>query len=200
MMRTKSAPDRCDITRAAPEAVHPEARPPETATCRLDHIRSGDGTTQGHEAMLKLSKKIDYGLVLLSKLCQEATPASAREVAARYHLPQPMVANILKALAGAGVLTSTRGAQGGYVLARAAGDISLAEIVEALEGPFNLVDCVSDSDACRFTDICPTYDPLQVVHRRFQHFMQGLTLAEIVGQPKQPQFGFDQDEKAHLPG
>ena len=150
--------------------------------------------------MLKLSKKIDYGLVLLSKLCQEGKPSSAREIAARYDLPQPMVANILKALAGAGILTSTRGAQGGYELARASADISLAEIVEALEGPFSLVDCVSDTDACRFTDVCPTYDPLQVVHRRFQHFMDGLSLAEIVGQPKQLNFGIGQNEKAHLPG
>jgi len=149
--------------------------------------------------MLKLSKKIDYGLVLLSKLCQEGQPASAREIAARYDLPQPMVANILKALAGAGVLVSTRGAQGGYTLARPSEQVSLAEIVEALEGPFNLVDCVSDTDNCRFTDICPTYDPLQVVHRRFQNFMEGLSLAEIVGQQRQLNFG-KQNEKADLPG
>ena len=150
--------------------------------------------------MLKLSKKIDYGLVLLSKLCQEASPASARGIASRYNLPQPMVANILKALAGAGVLTSTRGAQGGYELARHPGEVTLAQIVEALEGPFNLVDCVADSDNCQIMEICPTYNPLQVVHRRFQAFMEGLTLAEIVGQNQEINFEMKHNEKAHLPG
>ena len=151
--------------------------------------------------MFKLSKKIDYGLVLLSKLCSEPTSASAREIAVRYHLPQPMIANILKALASAGLLVSTRGAQGGYELARPAKDISLAEIVEALEGPFNLVDCIADEERCKFTDICPTHDPIQVVHKKFQTFMEGLSLAEILSKPGLPlKFGSEDKENTYIPG
>ncbi len=151
--------------------------------------------------MLKLSKKIDYGLVLLSKLCHEPNSASAREIAARYHLPQPMVANILKALASAGILVSTRGAQGGYELARPAGKITMAEIVEALEGPFNLVDCVSDLENCKFTRVCPTHNPIQVVHRKFQSFMEELSLAEILGKQGQT-FNLENrdNENTYLPG
>lgn len=151
--------------------------------------------------MLKLSKKIDYGLILLSWMCTEPAPASAREMARRYNLPQPMVANILKALAGAGVLVSTRGVQGGYELARSARQISLAQIVDALEGPFNLVDCVSDADNCKFTQVCPTHDPIQAVHQQFQNFMSRLSLAEIVGLPQQPfQIGMRSDENTNLYG
>jgi Rrf2 family protein len=151
--------------------------------------------------MLKLSKKIDYGLILLSRMCTEPAPASAREMAERYDLPQPMVANILKALSGAGMLVSTRGVQGGYELARPARDISLAQVVEALEGPFNLVDCVADGDNCKFTLICPTHDPIQVVHHQFQNFMSRLSLAEIVGMPQEPfQFGPGSNENSNIYG
>ena len=151
--------------------------------------------------MLKLSKKIDYGLILLSRMCAEPAPASAREMAGRYDLPQPMVANILKALAADGVLVSRRGVQGGYELARPAREISLAEIVEALEGPFSLVDCVADSESCRFTRICPTHDPIQVVHQQFRNFMGRLNLAEIVGLPPESfQFGPTSDENTNLYG
>lgn len=151
--------------------------------------------------MFRFSKKIDYGLILLSDMCNDPAPASAREMAARYKLPQPMIANILKALSSGGVLQSTRGAQGGYELARNPRQITLAQIVEAVEGPFSLVDCVEDDDQCRYTEVCPTHDPLQVVHRKFQSFMEGLTLAEIVGSP-QPffQFRMDGNENALVHG
>ncbi|MDH5752740.1 MAG: Rrf2 family transcriptional regulator [Deltaproteobacteria bacterium] len=144
--------------------------------------------------MLKFSRKVDYGLILLSKLCAEPEASSAREMAARYRLPQPMVANILKALAGAGILDSTRGAQGGYELARRPEQISLADVVEALEGPFSLVECISggpeqhgggegpppgEKSACKFISLCPTHDPLHMVHRKFTEFMSGLTIDQI---------------------
>ncbi len=151
--------------------------------------------------MLKLSKKIDYGLMVLTRMCTEPAPASAREIAAKYQLPQPMVANILKTLTSAGILNSTRGVQGGYELARPPVEITLAHIVEALEGPFSLVDCVAGGDSCKFTLICPTHDPIQVVHQKFQSFMNRLNLAEIAGLPREPfDFGLERDENTDLFG
>ena len=134
--------------------------------------------------MLKFSRKVDYGLILLSKLRDEPGGSSAREVAERYHLPQPMVANILKSLTTAGILASTRGAQGGYELARDPQAITLADLVQALEGPFSLVECTSGETNCKFISLCPTHDPLQVVHRKFEEFMSGLTIAQIIGPPR----------------
>jgi Rrf2 family protein len=131
--------------------------------------------------MLKLSKKVDYGLVLLSDLHNGVAPASAREIAERYHLPAPMAANILKALASGGIVTSTRGALGGYVLARPASAISLADVVEALEGPLSLLDCTDHGGGCEHQPGCPTTNPIQRVHRRFQLFMAGYMLDEIFG-------------------
>ncbi|MDH4225899.1 MAG: Rrf2 family transcriptional regulator, partial [Deltaproteobacteria bacterium] len=129
---------------------------------------------------------------------------SSREMALGNSLPAPMVANILKALCNAGLVTSMRGAQGGYHLSRAAHRITLGEIVEALEGPFHLVDCAGESRECGLDHHCPTRKPLQVVHRRFQQFMDQLTLNEIVGSvsstsPEQdsPEAGY---ENTHLHG
>jgi Rrf2 family protein len=140
--------------------------------------------------MLKLSKKVDYGLVLLSELHNGAALASAREMAERYKLPQPMAANILKALAAGGIVTSTRGALGGYALARPANAISLADVVEALEGPLSLVDCTDHGSGCEHEAGCPTTNPIQRVQKRFRLFMSGFMLDEIFGKAA-PKAGFD---------
>ncbi len=137
--------------------------------------------------MLKLSKKVDYALILLGRLhssgaCPGAgglQAASARDMAARYNLPQPMVANILKSLTGSGILTSTRGAQGGYALARDAARITLAELVEALDGPIGLMDCTSAQTSCEHQNGCPMHSPIQRVHAKFREFMASYTLADI---------------------
>ena len=146
--------------------------------------------------MLRLSKKVDYGLILLSELHGGASPLavsasglvdgssqSAREMAERHQLPLPMVANILKALTGAGILASTRGSQGGYTLARPASQISLADVVKALEGPLSLADCTDEETRCEHQPGCPTHDPIQRIHRRFELFMAGYMLDEIFGCP-----------------
>jgi len=141
--------------------------------------------------MLKFSKKVDYGLILLSKLRNEPEAASAREIAERYNLPHPMVANILKQLTAAGILASTRGAQGGYELAHNPADISLADVVRALEGPFSLVDCTGGEALCKFSQFCPTHDPIQAVHKKFVEFMSMYKIDEIIGHRPGPAKGAD---------
>ena len=83
--------------------------------------------------MLRLSKKVDYAIILLSHLGEASGPISAQEVSSHYHLPQPMIANILKQLAASQLVESTRGVQGGYVLQRQTDQISLAEIVRVID-------------------------------------------------------------------
>jgi Rrf2 family protein len=137
--------------------------------------------------MLKLSKKVDYALILLGQLqASGACPgspaiqtASAREMAERHNLPQPMVANSLKSLTGARILASTRGAQGGYVLAQDARQISLAQLIEALDGPIGLTDCTGAEPACELQSGCPMHSPIQRVQARFREFMTSYTLADI---------------------
>jgi len=90
-----------------------------------------------------------------------------------------MVANILKALTGSGILTSTRGSLGGYALARDAARITLAELVEALDGPIGLMDCTGTQTSCGMQNGCPMHSPIQRVHEKFREFMASYTLADI---------------------
>jgi Rrf2 family protein len=134
--------------------------------------------------MLKLSKKTDYAIILLTHLGEEKFPVSAQEVATHYKLPYPMVANILKQLVSSGLIESTRGKHGGYVLAKPTNEINLAEIIMVTDSPFNLVECVHDEDNCKVHQYCPTRLPLLALHKKIQQFVEETTLAAIIRDSK----------------
>ena len=130
--------------------------------------------------MLKLSKKTDYAIILLTHLGEVNAPVSAQKIAQHYQLPYPMVANILKLLVTSGLIKSTRGQRGGYVLARPVENIILSEIIQVTDNPFTLVDCVHDEDLCKVRQCCPTQRPLIALHNKIQEFIEGTTLASII--------------------
>ena len=130
--------------------------------------------------MLKLSKKTDYAIILLAHLGEANAPVSAQKVAEHYQLPYPMVANILKLLVSSGLINSTRGQRGGYVLARPAENIILSEIIQVTDNPFTLVECVHDEDLCKVHQCCPTKRPLIALHNKIQQFIEETTLAAII--------------------
>ena len=101
--------------------------------------------------MLSLSKKSDYAFNALVHLARNPDRvSSAREISDLYDLPLPIITNILKTLTRAGLVTSTRGARGGYELASPAGEITLYDLLRATEGPYRFVRCLgTDSDPCR---------------------------------------------------
>ena len=130
--------------------------------------------------MLKLSKKTDYAIILLTHLGEFNVPVSAQKVAENYQLPYPMVANILKLLVSSGLIKSTRGQRGGYVLARPAENIILSEIIQVTDNPFTLVECVHDEDLCQVHQCCPTKRPLIALHNKIQQFIEETTLSAIM--------------------
>ena len=134
--------------------------------------------------MLKLSKKTDYAIILLTHLGEEEVPVSAQEVAPYYKLPYSMVANILKQLASCGLIESILGKHGGYVLSKPTDEINLAEIIKFTDSPFNLVECVHDEDNCKVHQCCPTRRPLLALHHKIQQFVEETTLAAIIGEAK----------------
>lgn len=141
--------------------------------------------------MLSLTRKTDYALVAMSCLAERPEAVlSAREIAEDFGVPLPLLMNILKKLTASGLLYSVRGPRGGYGLARPAADITLAELIFALEGPFKLAQCVTcaqddtsagDDGVCRLEEHCPVQAPLQRVQDRLQDFLQRITLADIAG-------------------
>jgi Rrf2 family iron-sulfur cluster assembly transcriptional regulator len=78
------------------------------------------------------------------------------------------------------LVESTRGAQGGYALQRKANQISLVEIVQVVDGPFNFVECAHEASECRVSATCPTRTPLQALHSRLYEFMESITLENLI--------------------
>ena len=130
--------------------------------------------------MLKLSKKTDYAIILLTHLGDVGNHVSAQKMAVHYKLPYSMVANILKQLVSSGLVKSIRGQLGGYILARPAGEIKLSEIIEVIDTQFSLVECAHDEDLCKIYQCCPTQRPLVALHNKIQQFFEETTLAAII--------------------
>ena len=133
--------------------------------------------------MLRISKQADYGIVLLSHFARKGagTSLNAREVAGESGLPLPMVAKILKRLTRGGVLESQRGVNGGYRLTRSDREVTVASIVEALEGPIGVVECIPGvAKACRHEPLCPVKSPLQRLNAIVRQTLENLTLRDLV--------------------
>ncbi len=138
--------------------------------------------------MLSLTRKIDYALVALAFLGQRhgenQAAASARQIAEQFGLPLPMLMNLLKDLTRAGIVNSTRGAQGGYALAQEADRITLLEVIQAVEGPIRLVQCadrpVYEDKGCPISEVCPIRNPIRRLHDRITGFFSDVTLADLI--------------------
>src|SRR6266478_3825230 len=131
--------------------------------------------------MIILSKLADYGVIVATHLA--AYPdrqVTAGAVAAATQLPQATVAKLLKAIAHAGLVAATRGATGGYRLARGAKSISVAEIVAAIDGDIGLTQCSVHVDECARTDYCPTRPHWAAINRAVGAALSAITLAEMI--------------------
>lgn len=131
--------------------------------------------------MLKLSKKVDYGLMALMHLSQHQERASwsAREIAESYDIPMELMAKILQKMAQNGFVISHHGTHGGYSLGRPADRINVAEVIEVIEGPLALTDCFSDHSACLQFEKCNLRSPLQVVNDSVLGLLSRLTIAQM---------------------
>lgn len=135
--------------------------------------------------MVRMSKLTDYAIVLLALLAAEeaATMHNAREVAARAHLPFPVVSKILKALARAGLLVSHRGAKGGYALAKPPDEISVAEAIRAMEGPIALTECAAGPGHCLQESTCTIRTPWQRVNELIRDHLEQVPLSQLLTRP-----------------
>ena len=138
--------------------------------------------------MLAFTKKTGYALVAMAHLAHlgEGSLASAREIATTSGVSSSLLMNVLKQLAVAGYVQSVRGARGGYRLAIQPAETTLADLVEVLEGPVRLAECVSGGAAgsgectCEVMARCLVTDPVHRVQRRLNDFLKKVSLAEIV--------------------
>ena len=133
--------------------------------------------------MLRLSKKAEYALMALKDLAlrPEAEAASAREIAERYGIPVELMAKVLQRLARQQLLASQHGTHGGYVLARPAGRISVADAIEAIDGPVTVSVCSSADDDCDQYATCNIRDPLWRIKDQIVQALTSYSLQAFAG-------------------
>ena len=153
--------------------------------------------------MIKIGRLTDYGIVVLSHLASHQERAqNASEIAAAVHLPVPTVSKLLRELTREGLLSSLRGAKGGYALARDPEEISVAEIITVLEGPIAMTTCsTGDADPeCEHLTLCPVRSHWNRINRAISDALKGVSLAEMAAPPR-PDFmmTFDKTERQEFP-
>lgn len=131
---------------------------------------------------MKLSRLTDYAVILLTKLSfGDGEPASAARLADDLMLPQPTVSKLLKMLTKAELVTSQRGASGGYTLSRTADTISIGDVIVAIEGPVALTACIDETedDACGVQSFCGMRGNWVVVNAAVNEALNKVTLSEM---------------------
>src|SRR6202007_800197 len=131
--------------------------------------------------MLKLTKKADYGLMAMRHLAEHADEGacSAKDVAESYGIPPEILAKILQRLAKAGLLHSQHGINGGYTLARPAGEISAYEEIRAIDGPLFITACITVRGECDQTERCTIREPLRKVNQSIEEVLKNIKISEM---------------------
>jgi FeS assembly SUF system regulator len=132
--------------------------------------------------MLRMGKMTDYATVVLASLAQEPdTHRAATELAERTRLSRPTVSKVLKGLQRAGMVISSRGAQGGYRLARRPEQITAAQILDVFEGPIAITECSGASSQCGIERLCRVGGAWQRVNAAIRRALEDVTLHQLAG-------------------
>ena len=131
--------------------------------------------------MIRITKTTDYGIVLLTHMADDPERRyNAPELAHEAQLPLPMVSKILKILARDGLLDSHRGVNGGYALSRPPRQITVSEIITALEGPIAITECIDDGPGeCVQEAVCPLRSNWQLINAAIRGALDGLCLSDM---------------------
>lgn len=139
--------------------------------------------------MIRMSRLTDYGIVLLTHLAMEETDRvhTAQDLARASRVPLPTASKILKQLAHAGLLVSHRGRKGGYSLAHPADEVSVADVLNAIEGPFGITDCGTEvAGACSLEAICAARSRWGPISRAIEQALGGVRLSAMRPGPARP--------------
>lgn len=132
--------------------------------------------------MLRLSKKADYALLAMRHLAANADrgAVSARELAEAYDLPPELLAKVLQKLVRGRLLSSIQGIRGGYGLARPAASISVADVIQSIDGPLTVTACSETNHECDQFSKCNIRDPLWQVKDRIVAALAATSVADLV--------------------
>lgn len=132
--------------------------------------------------MLRFTKRADYGLMAIHYIAfhQEDGALSSKRISETFNIPHELLAKILQRLAKKGLIESHNGPRGGYVLTKAPQDITVGQVIRALEGPINIVSCLEDLDCPQFPR-CNLRRPVQKIQASITYLLDTMTLAELMG-------------------
>ena len=144
--------------------------------------------------MLRLSKLTDYAIVILSFMAKEELQGhTAVEIASVTGIAVPTVSKILKLLVNAKILSSTRGAKGGYALARLSENITIAHVISALEGPIALTECSMSQHGCEQASGCSIRGNWNLINQTIHNALASVTLADMVKPAPVPALAWKQE-------
>jgi Rrf2 family protein len=133
--------------------------------------------------MLRLSKKADYALIAMNHLARRQGSPLHRpvraDIAERYDIPIELMAKVLQRLVRTGLLVSTQGTRGGYMLSRAPVSISVADVIQAIDGPFTVTACSTDRHDCDQYSKCNVRGPLWQIRERIVATLGMVSIAEM---------------------
>ena len=138
--------------------------------------------------MLRLSKKSDYALISMKHLATrtDASSSSAREISESYDIPLELLAKVLQRLVRAKLLVSVQGTRGGYRLARHASSISVADVIQAVDGPVTVTACSTDDHNCDQYSKCSVRDPLWKIKNRILDALNTVSVQEMAQESDAP--------------
>jgi Rrf2 family protein len=133
--------------------------------------------------MLRFTKRADYGLMAIHYIAvhDDLGAVSAKRIAEEFSIPQELMAKILQRLAKQRLIVSHNGPKGGYVLTRRPAEISVGEVIRALEGPINIVSCLEDDD-CPQMERCSLRQPVKKIQAAITLMLDTMSLAELTSQ------------------
>lgn len=131
--------------------------------------------------MFKVNKLTDYATVVLITIARSHVVRSSQHISENTGIPLPTVAKLMKSLNKAGLVKSQRGASGGYSLGKVPADITLADVIQAVEGPIALTACADTSDEqCSIEAVCPVQGRWNRVNSAVRDALSQVTLADMV--------------------
>ena len=139
--------------------------------------------------MLRLSKKSDYALISMKHLATRSdgsASSSAREISEAYDIPLELLAKVLQRLVRARLLVSVQGTRGGYRLARHASMISVADVIQAVDGPVTVTACSTDNHNCDQYSKCSIRDPLSKIKNRILDALTTVSVQEMAAESDAP--------------
>lgn len=133
--------------------------------------------------MLRFTKRADYGLMAIHYIAvhDDLGAVSAKRIAEEFSIPQELMAKILQRLAKERLIVSQNGPKGGYVLSRRPAEISVGEVIRALEGPISIVSCLEDDD-CPQMERCSLRRPVQKIQVAITQMLDSMSLAELTSE------------------